>query len=82
MSLSFLTEADKRHIVQKLHEEGTILADEPDEHLNLVEIGRTFIRPHVLLVSIAGFLNGERRIRRCLIVIIDVPVGATVSGLG
>ncbi|RDX42187.1 MFS general substrate transporter [Lentinus brumalis] len=58
MSLSFLTEADKRHIVQKLHEEGTILADEPDEHLNLVEIGRTFIRPHVLLVSIAGFLNG------------------------
>ncbi|RPD53165.1 MFS general substrate transporter [Lentinus tigrinus ALCF2SS1-7] len=57
-SLPFLTEADKRHIVDVLHEEGTVLADEPDEHLNLSEVGRTFIRPHVLLVSIAGLLNG------------------------
>ncbi|KAI0720833.1 MFS general substrate transporter [Cerioporus squamosus] len=58
LSLPFLTEADKRHIVHQLHDEGTILADEPDENLTLVEVGRTFIRPHVLLVSLAGLLNG------------------------
>ncbi|RDX42183.1 MFS general substrate transporter [Lentinus brumalis] len=58
LSLPFLTNADKAHIARTLHEEGIMLVDEPGDAFKWAEISRTFRRPHVLLIGLAGFLNG------------------------
>ncbi|KAH9917676.1 MFS general substrate transporter [Epithele typhae] len=54
-----LTEQDKKYIAQELHKDGIILAEERDLKYTKAEVFRTFMRPHVWIVTLAGFFNGS-----------------------
>ncbi|KAI0764538.1 MFS general substrate transporter [Trametes elegans] len=55
----FFTPAEKQLIMRALHEDGIISGEEKDHSYNKANFWSTFIRPHVILVMIAGFLNGS-----------------------
>lgn len=53
------TAEEKQIILQTLREDGIISGDEKDETYTKTEFLRTFFQPHVLLIMLAGFMNGE-----------------------
>ncbi|EIW55358.1 MFS general substrate transporter [Trametes versicolor FP-101664 SS1] len=53
------TAEEKQIILQTLREDGIISGDEKDETYTKTEFLRTFFQPHVLLIMLAGFMNGS-----------------------
>ena len=57
-AIPLLTDAERKHMVRALHADGIVLAGEVDTSYTIKEVFRTFLRPHVLLVALAGFFSG------------------------
>ncbi|OJT05028.1 hypothetical protein TRAPUB_4184 [Trametes pubescens] len=53
------TAEEKQIIMQTLREDGIISTDQKDESYTKTEFLRTFFQPHVLLIMLAGFMNGS-----------------------
>ena len=58
-SIPLLSPHEKEQMARALHDDGIVLGDEPDVSYSLKEVGRSFLRPHVLLVSLAAFFSGK-----------------------
>ncbi|KAI8976644.1 MFS general substrate transporter [Trametes punicea] len=55
----FFSREEKRVIMHALHEDGIISGDEKDASYTKHNFLRTFFQPHVVLIMIAGFMNGS-----------------------
>ena len=83
-SSRFLTDEEKKQITRALHNDGIVLQHEHDSSYTLAESFKTFLRPHVLLVGLAGFFNGKCPCNprfSCTTRLLGT-LGVTVGGLG
>ena len=56
---SFLNHDEKNYVTHRLQEGGAIARDDKTDAFSWREVGKTFTLPHVWLVSLISFFNGE-----------------------
>lgn len=55
----FLTSEEKRHISEVLQDDGVVATNASEDEFSWHHVIETFKKPHVLILAVAGFLNGK-----------------------